>query len=404
MSCKSNAVTELIEISTGNYNVPPVGYGGAERATFGLAKAMSKRFSVKVIDFDRQPNLTTREGVTVLTLRNRLKLRNQSGLFGSSLNGVTSAFFLFIHSLRLGLFRRKDLLHFHSGVQFSVYFTLMRCFVRNRQQAFCYTLHSPRWMKPSEIPFFLRIFAVPTELLSLQKANLVTFESNAVATSLSKIRPLPARYVILPNGVDTDFFSKENYLADVDHFGILYAANFKRQKDQLTVLKAMARVLREEPRATLLMIGDPVDPSYYREVKKEVNALKLDAAVSILPAMSISKLNIERAKRPIHLVYSSYTGFDVAVGETMSFSVACVFSDIPTLSGVAVDGENCVLVPPGNEVILSQRLLELLRNPRFATRLARQARTDAVTLLGWSNLSGKFLEGVESLLKQQPPV
>jgi glycosyltransferase involved in cell wall biosynthesis len=242
------------------------------------------------------------------------------------------------------------------------------------------------------IPLWQRVFAVASELFSIKHADFVTFESSAVTKGISKVWRLPLRYMILPNGVDVNVFDKNRFNVAEESFSVFYGARIKRQKDQLTVVRAMAIVLQVEPRARLLLLGDPEELDYYDVVRKEVLRLGLDGFVEFHPSVSVDKLNYIRAKYPVHLIYSRFTGFDVSLGETLSFGVACVLSAIPPVKGIAIDGVNCLLVPPRNVEALAAAMIKLLQDPDLRRRLGKDARLTAEKQLNWTGLSQNFIE------------
>ncbi|MDG6905007.1 MAG: glycosyltransferase family 4 protein [Nitrososphaerota archaeon] len=387
----------LVEVSPGTYNVPPLGYGGCERVIFGLSKAISKERKVVIVDFNHNTSKSTIEGLEIYRLRNPFRLERSSGLALYTWNAVFSAIVLFFSILREPSKHRRIILHFHNGAQFSIFWILKKVFLKKAPITSIFSLHSPRWMNPESIQWWQRIFAVPTELFAISHAGLSTFESEAVRKQiLTNYRACKNNFVLL-NGVDVDFFDRSKYNQIPDSFGVLYGARIKRQKDQVSVVRAMAHVVKEEPRASLLLLGDPEDPSYYEELKKEISQLGLDNNIKVSPSVSIVELNKIRARFPIHLVYSTYTGFDVAIGETLSFGVGCIFSDIPTLKGIAENEVNCLLVKPEEPKVLGHSILSLMKYPDKVAHLAFNARITAFEKLSWSVLSRNFLSQVDMI-------
>lgn len=364
---------------------------------FGLSKALSGKVRVAIVDFGPKSSNKLVCGIPILVLPNRLRFERNRGLFLYNWNALTSAFLLFLSILKGELPRRRIMLHFHNGTQFSIFWILQRLFLRSPRLSCVYSHHSPKWVDPALIPLWQRVFAVANELFSMKHADFVTFESAAVTKGISKVWRLPPRYMILPNGVDVNVFDKNRYNVAEESFSVFYGARIRRQKDQLTVVRAMAIVLQVEPRARLLLLGEPEELDYYDVVRKEVLRLGLDGFVEFHPSVSISNLNEIRAKYPIHLIYSCFAGFDVSLGETLSFGVPCVVSDIGPIKGIAVDGVNCLLVPPHNAEALATALIQLLQDPNLRTRLGKGARLIAEERLSWTSLSQSFFELLKEL-------
>lgn len=381
----------IIETSPGTYNVPPAGYGGSERAIFGLSKALTSMVPVKVLDFGKKTCLKRIRGVSISILRNPLRLEVSKGLFIYNLNAVTSAFILLLHLIKERSFN-KMILHFHHGAQFSTFWLLQKLFLRSSKVSYAYSNHSPKWMQPRILSSIQRFFAVPTELFSIEHSALVTFESNILLKQLSVVCRVSSPIMVLPNGVDTEVLDRQRFKVVQDPFKVFYGARVKRQKDQMTVIKAMSLVRLDEPKAKLILLGDPEELDYYQLVKEEVAKLHMNDAVEFHPSLSFEQLNLERAKCAIHVIYSSFAGFDVSLGETFSMGAATVLSDIPPLKGIAENNVNCLLVSPSNCEELAAAIIRLIKEPNLRKRLSAGARKTAEEKLSWNVLAARFVE------------
>jgi glycosyltransferase involved in cell wall biosynthesis len=388
----------VAEISPGTFTVPPKGYGGVERMLFSLANSIYTEVRTTIIDFDKAEFRAIEGGVERIVIKNPFKLCRFRGLSVYSWNAMTSAFLLFLYYVRHKMYRKRLVLHFHNGVQFAFFRLAERLLFGSKNVQYVYSHHSPRWMNPRLLKMWEKMLAIPTELYSISHADLVTFESKAVFNAMFSYCRRLNNYTILPNGVDTDFFDQRNYSYTVEPYTIFYGARIKHQKDQLTVVRAFRKVLDAEPKAKLILLGDPEEMDYFSSVRSEVKRLGLSDHVKFIPSVDIITLNRYRLRFPINIVYSSYTGFDVAVGETMSLGVACVFSDIPTLDGIAKHGINCLLVPPGNADALASALLYLFSHPAEIQSLGKMARKTVEESLSWRVLSRNFLLALEKTL------
>lgn len=365
---------------------------------FGLTRSLARMLRVSVIDFGNSNSTRNVDGVPIILLRARLRIPNSRGLIPYNWNAFTSAFKLFLGLLARSDFSRSTLLHFHSGTQFVVFRALLLIFRPNSDIHLIYSHHSPRWMDLGSVSLLTRLAAVVTEFSAIEHAEFVTFESEAVAENIAKLSRMPAHFMVLPNGVDTEYFSNKRFESAEIANGIFYGARIKRQKDQLSVVRAMSRVTQSGFDAHLLLLGDPEDLDYAEEVYAEVKRLGLDRQIEFMPSVDIDELNFLRMQYPVHVIYSSYTGFDVAVGETLSLARACVFSDIPPLKGIAVSGENCLLVPARNPVELALAIQALFSNDNLRKSVSMRARETAVAKLSWETLATSFLARVAESL------
>jgi hypothetical protein len=79
---------DYLLVDPGTYGVLPTGYGNV--STLSMAKALSLHFRVKVIGFGARTQRFFRDDVEVIILRNPLRVPINRGLFGYTLNAMTS--------------------------------------------------------------------------------------------------------------------------------------------------------------------------------------------------------------------------------------------------------------------------------------------------------------------------
>lgn len=386
--------TTLFIVHSGFEVFPPKGYGGGERFAYGLAKAASRGCRVVLVDFGKQESFFVESDLEVWRIKNKFYVHSPRHYI-SYLNALSSMLLLlaFLVSKRGRL--RRSLFYFHGGLEYAVFRTLQRLLAPSLCLAYIFRLQSPRWMDLQLLRSWEKFLAIPTEIYGVKTADLVIFESDTVKSTVARFCGPPRDSMVIPNLVDTEFF-KESPRAKVQ-FGILYAAVVKPQKNQLDVVRAIKKVVASEPRASLLLVGDPAVLSYYRSVKDEVARLQLSDHVEFMRSVDILQLNRIRSAYPIQLVYSTYTGFDVAIGETMSLGAACVFSRLPTLEGIVEDEIDCLLVDPQSPDQLADAIIKLLGNPAQVSRLSKAARKTAMEKLSWRTFSAPFLDKLFTL-------
>jgi len=286
-------------------------------------------------------------------------------------------------------------MHLRFGAQFTVIYFMSRLLGIHLSNCYVFSLRSPRWMDLKLLPAWQKFLAGITEVFAIRKSELTTFESEVVRKNVTNYWKLMPKSILLPVGVDTSLF-QSNYEGRASNV-ILYAARIKRQKDQISVDRAISAVVKQIPEVKLLLVGSPEELDYYRKVKAEIFRLGLERIVQMVDNVDIGTLNKLRRSAAINVIYSTYTGFDVAVAETMALGVPIVFSDIPTLKGIAEDQVNCVLVPPKDPLMLSHALVDLMKNPNKRVLLGIAARTTAEQKLSWDVLVGRLAMAVRSL-------
>lgn len=86
--------------------------------------------------------------------------------------------------------------------------------------------------------------------------------------------------------------------------------------------------------------------------------------------------------------------------EYMAAGVPVVASDLPSLREVLRDGENAVLVTPGDPVALAAGIRRILDDEDFGARIALQARKEAAGYT-WESRAARILEVLERVKKPE---
>ena len=94
--------------------------------------------------------------------------------------------------------------------------------------------------------------------------------------------------------------------------------------------------------------------------------------------------------------FSAYCTSPLKVFEYMAAGATIVASDLPSLREVLRDGENALLVPPGDPEGLAHGLQRILNQPQFAERIAQQAQMDARNYT-WDIRAQKILAFINQL-------
>ncbi|HML73244.1 MAG TPA: glycosyltransferase family 4 protein [Anaerohalosphaeraceae bacterium] len=121
-----------------------------------------------------------------------------------------------------------------------------------------------------EWPYYLKKYVpiVCGEMLSCQLADMVTGNSQEVVDGVQKYYRLgPERTRFVSAEIDTEYYvpgpSKRQELELPEEGKILlYAGKFQRQKGIDVLLKAFDRVAAKNPKAYLVMLGEPGDTGY----------------------------------------------------------------------------------------------------------------------------------------------
>ena len=206
-------------------------------------------------------------------------------------------------------------------------------------------------------------------------AAVVAVNEDLARWSRERLGVDPGRVVYLPNFVA----EAPNGLPAPDLPGVagrrvVCVANLRAQKDHLTLLRAFARVLEEEPDAHLLLAGSDVEPACAAQVREA--AVRLEGHVSFLgPRPDIPNL---LQGCDVGVLASSSEGFPLSLLEYGRAGLSAVATRVGQCPEMLDGGEAGLLVPPGDSAALAGALLALLRDPArraaFGDRFRRRVQ------------------------------
>lgn len=211
--------------------------------------------------------------------------------------------------------------------------------------------------------------------LAAHSARLVGV-SEGVRQRLVELGMPPERTVAIPNGIRLERFAAaaDRPFAEREA-AILMSARFARQKDQQTLIRAVA-LLRDRGLRPVLRLAGGGKAGYRRECEALVRTLSLDEQVQFLghhsdmPALLMSQ--------QIFVLSTHWEGMPLALLEAMAAGCACVASNVPGVEGVIDPERTGLLVPEADPAALADALERLLRDQGLAARLGEAARARAL--------------------------
>lgn len=224
------------------------------------------------------------------------------------------------------------------------------------------------------------------------------------------------KILVAPDGVDLSLFeglpSKEECRRrlglPLDRPIIGYVGRFHTmgmEKGIPELVQAMAHLPPLDGREPLLLcVGGPMDavPDYF-DLARHVGVSKdrlqfVDRVPNNEVPLWMRAFDVAAAPFPGSEHYAYFMS-PLKIFEYMASGRPIVASDLPSLREVLTDGENAVLVEPGDPKALAEGIRTILDDPTLASRLAVQARRD-VTAYTWKQRAEKimgFIGGTEEL-------
>ena len=190
---------------------------------------------------------------------------------------------------------------------------------------------------------------------------------------------LPGAYEVIPNGIDVPARIERA----PDTATILFLGRPEPRKGLDVLLRAMPHVVRDAPRARLVIAGDGTD-AHWAPYRARASALGVAGATEFLGRVS------EERKRELFARATAYTSpaiggesQGVVLLESMALGAPVVASDIAGYRTVVTSGVDGLLVTREDPRTLADALLRVVRDRDLARRLSSTARAMVQRRYDW---------------------
>jgi len=191
-----------------------------------------------------------------------------------------------------------------------------------------------------------------------------------VRQSLLELGMPAERTVTIPNGVNLAPFEAALSLPWAQREpAIVMVARFAKQKDQHTLVRAMALLRAQGLRPPLRLVGDGKTRA---EVERLSRELGLDDG-------QVEFLGLRRdvptllMRHQIFVLSTHYEGMPLVLLEGMAAGCAVIGSAVPGVRGMVHEGQDGLLAPHADPAALAAAIASLLRDPARAERLGARA-------------------------------
>jgi len=248
---------------------------------------------------------------------------------------------------------------------------------------------------------------------NLNAADCIICVTDAGRRHLINKWNVPAKkIVVFPNAVHVDRFKADSDARaqvraslgmNVEPM-VMFVGNFFHWHDVVTLLKAFARAWKTCPEARLVLVGDG---ERRREMMKQASGLGIDHAVKftgIVPHAEVPRYMAaaDIAVVPYPPMQQEMWLSPLKLFEYMSSGKAIVASAIGQIMDVIQEGENGLLVPPGDVTAMSNALIKLIQDPALCARLGDRAREQALQKYSWESYLSRLERIFEAVIAHQP--
>lgn len=198
--------------------------------------------------------------------------------------------------------------------------------------------------------------------------------------------------LIIPNGIDVEFFSNSSIerFADADEIQILFIGRIEdERKGLLELLEAFAIVAADAEKLKLVVVGPGDQPEEFDQLSDSVKSkIIFTGAVS-----EDTKAALLKGSDFFIAPNQSGESFGIILTEAMSAGTPILASNIEAFSLVLEDGAAGLLFEPSVEGI-TQALLRICQNPNLLSAKSRYA-SELVWQYDWDLVTARVLDSYD---------
>lgn len=188
---------------------------------------------------------------------------------------------------------------------------------------------------------------------------------------------------------------------------VLYLGGLKRMRGTQVMVEAFARVRQELPAARLLLVGAFAPTSLEAELRGQIAARGLEAAVTITGAVPFSEVGrwLEQAALgwiAFEDVPKYQKNIPTKLFEYMAYRLPVVSSDLSPVRPFLIPGETGLLARAGDAEAHAQALLALLKDPALAQRMGGRGQALVQERFSWTEMERRLLRLYAELLEGPP--
>lgn len=222
--------------------------------------------------------------------------------------------------------------------------------------------------------------------------------SEGVRQQLIKLKFPEEKTTTINNGIDLSAYGQSTSLTLKEREnGIVMAARFAKQKDHLTLIKAVA-LLRDKHIFPSVYLAGAGSKKHMKRAKKLVKELHLKEQVNFLGFCD----NIPEllAKNKVCVLSTRYEGMPLSICEGMAAGCVVIGSEVVGVKELINHSIDGLLATPGSPDSLANCLHIALVNSYFTDQLARNAQARATQHFGVSRMITNYEELLLSLAQQ----
>lgn len=223
-------------------------------------------------------------------------------------------------------------------------------------------------------------------------ADQVVYQSELYRDQVAKKMGLFARKkkgVIIPNGIDTDFYQPLEHIEKNELFTIGMMGRLVEGKDFETVIEAVKLLTEEQNNIQFMIAGDGVR---MQELQELVKAKGVEKAVVFLGLLPEQELPNYLNQLDVYVHSTAGETINTSIMQAMSVCLPVLVSDVPEVNSMVIEGENGLLFERGNATQLMEKIMSLMDNSYNLKKMGEVGRQMAITQYSSKRMAQSYLD------------
>lgn len=243
---------------------------------------------------------------------------------------------------------------------------------------------------------FKRNFYLPKVLYRLIKdipQSVIVPSNNTKQSLITDARVSLAKLKLIPCGITIHkkiSNAKKKVLPDWEGNIIIGSVSrLTREKGQQFLIKAVPEIVKKEPKARFIIIGDGPDKDYFNNLIKE---LHIEDTVKILGFVNNVPEYYSAMDIFVFPTIWELEGFGLVTPEAMSYDLPVVASALGPVPEIIDNNVNGLLVPPEDEHAIARAVITLIQDQEKRREFGKNGRKKVEEYYDIEKVSKKILE------------
>jgi glycosyltransferase involved in cell wall biosynthesis len=406
-------IMRIVQVSVGSVRMPPKEGSAPLQVIFNTSKHLA-RLGHQVVILDRRytkddPPVEHIDGVEIVRLRAPQVPSPKSPAFIrfilAELNAILFAIAVSCHVRKDR--SKVDIIHLHLTSIGLVVITLNRAI---RGKTF-YTCHLSQWtFVTSGLRFSERIHLLLDAYLMRRVRKVIALSDAAKESFISFGKAKRDNIVVLPNGVDANFFNPNTPSNEITNryslegkSTVLFVGRLAKIKGVDYLLKAVDIIVNKlRYKDTIFILVGPhtfagVDnPLGMDEILSYIEQHQLGKNIILTGSLPLEEVRVLYAASDIFVLPSLAEGDPLVTLEAMASGKPVIGTRVGGIPHHICDGWNGFLIDPANEQQLADKIKYLIDNPEERKRMGANSRKYAEEEFDWKKVAEKLLAVYQS--------